>query len=87
MFINIEIQKRNRLKEFFQKLFNRIEDMMFSIILKIPEKIIPQSLLDWFDRYTTKRINQLKQQNIKQNWNNTYLENALDEISNSSQND
>ena len=56
--------------------------MMFSIILKIPEKMIPQSLLDWSDRYATKRINQLKQQNIKQNWNNTYLEHALDEISN-----
>ena len=38
---------------------------MFSIIQKLPEKIIPHWLMEWLYRYTTKRINKLKQQQIK----------------------
>ncbi len=33
---------------------------MFSIIQKSPEKFISNSLMNWMDKYTTKRINQLK---------------------------
>jgi hypothetical protein len=37
--------------------------------------------MEWLDTYTTKRINQLKQQTIKQTWNNMYLQKASQEIS------
>ena len=79
--IHIEIKERNRLKEFFHKLHNKLEDLCFSIIMKIPDKFIPTSLMLWIDKYTDKRIQQLRQQNIKQTWNNLYLEKAVEEFS------
>ena len=48
---------------------------------KLPDRFIPSALMDWLDRYTTKRINQLKQQNIKNTWRNLYLQKAVDDIS------
>lgn len=53
---------------------------MFTIIMKLPEKLIPQSLMNWLDRYTTKRINELNQDNIKLNWTNTHVQQAVKEI-------
>ena len=55
---------------------------LFSIVQKLPENFIPHWLMNWLDRYTTKRINELKQQTIKQTWKNMYLQNAVDEIHN-----
>ena len=78
--INIEIKKRSRVKEFFHKLHSTSENLLFKFIIKLPDKFIPPFVMDWLDRYTTKRINQLKQQNIKQTWKNTYLQKAVDEI-------
>ena len=42
--------------------------------------------MEWLDRYTTKRITELKQQHIKQVWRNMYMQNAFNEISNRQQN-
>lgn len=78
--INIEIQEPNRLKEFFQNLHSKAEDILFSIIQKLPEKLIPPSLMNWLDRYTTKRISQLQQQIIKQRWRQDALEKAVSDI-------
>ena len=76
------IKKPNQLKEFFQKLFSKIEDVFFEIILKLPERLIPEWLMNYLERYTTKRLNQLKQDNIKHTWRNMYLQSAVEEISN-----
>lgn len=78
--IDIEIKDRNRLKEFFQNLHNKAEDLLFAIISKLPEKFIPASLLSWLDHYLDKRISKLKQESIKQTWKNMYLQSAVDEI-------
>lgn len=78
--INIEIKKHNRLKEFFQKIYNKSEDILFSIIQKLPEKFIPHFFMEWLDRYTTRRINELKQQTIKQTWTKLSLDKAVDNI-------
>lgn len=83
--INIEIKKRSRVKEYFRKLHSRSEDLLFKFIMKLPDRFIPSFIINWLDRYTTKRINQLKQQNIKQTWKNTYLQKAVDEINNRQQ--
>lgn len=83
--IDIEIKDRNRFKEFFHKIYNKLEDIIFSIIQKLPDKLLPNFLIDWLDKYTTKRINELKQQSIKQTWKNMYLEDALNQISNQQQ--
>lgn len=79
--IDIEIKDRNRLKEFLHYLYSKLEDLMFAIVQKIPEKYVPQFLMEWLDRYTTKRLNELKQQTIHQTWRNLYLEKAVNDIS------
>lgn len=78
--MNIEIKDRNRIKEFFQKLCDKAEDVMFSIIQRIPERFMPQGLMEWTNRYLDKKLNELKQQTVKQNWKNTYLQKAVEEI-------
>lgn len=80
--IDIEIKKRSIVKEFLRKLHSKLEDLLFKIIMKLPDRFIPSALMDWLDRYTKKRINQLKQQNIKQTWRNLYLQSAVDDITN-----
>lgn len=83
--IDIEIKMRNIVKEFLRKLHFKLENLFFNIIMKLPDNFIPSALMNWLDRYTRKRINQLKQQNIKQTWINLYLQSAVDDITNRQQ--
>ena len=83
--INIEIRKPNRIKELSQNFRSRLEDLIFSIIQKLPERLIPSVLMDWMERYLNKRISQLQQETIKQNWKNVYLQKAVTEIHNKQQ--
>lgn len=83
--INIELKDRNPLKEFFHRLHSKLEDILFSIIQKLPEKFIPSALMNWLERYLDKRIRELKQQTIKQTWQNMYLQEAVDNIHNRQQ--
>lgn len=78
--IDIELKERNRVKEFFQKLHSKAEDILFTIISKIPEKLIPSPIMNWLDRYMDKRISELKQQIIKQRWQHDSLEKAVSHI-------
>jgi len=78
--INIELKKRNRFKELFYSIYNKAEEFAFFILLKLPENLIPSIFIEWIDRYTTKRINELKQQTIKQTWTKLSLEKAVDAI-------
>lgn len=78
--INVEIKKRNRSKEFSNFCHNHAENLMFAIIQKIPERFIPKFLLRWLDRYTTKRISELKQQIIQDRWKEMELEKAVNDI-------
>ena len=83
--IDIEIKDRNRSKEFFQNFHSKAEDIAFSIIQKIPEKLLPHWLMNWLEKYLDKRIIELKQQSIKMTWHNMYLQNSLTEIHNRQQ--
>lgn len=78
--IDIELKDRNRLKELFQNFHSKTEDIAFSIISKLPEKLIPSPLMNWLDRYLDKRISELKQESVKMTWKNMYLQSAIDEI-------
>lgn len=78
--IEIEIKDRNKFKEFFHKVRNKSEDLLFSIIQKIPERFIPSFIMEWLDRYTDRRINQLKQEQIKATWKKMYLQDAVNQI-------
>ena len=78
--IDIELKDRNRIKDFFQKIHSKLEDLLFSIIQKLPEKFIPRWLMEWLSRYLDRRISELKQQSIKMTWQNMYLQSAVNEI-------
>lgn len=78
--IDIELKDRNKLKEFFHKLHSRLENITFSIIQKLPEKFIPQWLMNRLEKYLDKRISELKQQSIQMTWRNMYLQNAVNDI-------
>lgn len=83
--IDIELKDRNKIKEFFQNFHNKTEDILFSIIQRIPEKFIPQWLMNRLEKYLDKRISELKQESIKMTWHSMYLQNSLTEIHNRQQ--
>lgn len=78
--MHIEIQKLNRFKDLLHKIHSRLEDLLFSIIRHIPEKMIPAFLMNWMERYTSKRIAELKQQIIRNRWRTIELEKFVDDI-------
>lgn len=78
--INIELKDRNRIKDFFRKLHGSFEDLTFSIIQKLPEHLIPHQLMNWLNHYADKRIQELKQQIIKDRWRQDALERTLSDI-------
>ena len=78
--MNIEIKPRNRAKEFFDMIKDKSEDLMFSIITKVPERFIPSPLMQWLTTYLDKRTQELQQEIIRQQWQKVYLEKALSEI-------
>lgn len=84
--IDIEIKDLNKIERIFHKLYIKLEDLFFNLIMKLPEKLIPKSLMKWMDKYLTRRVQQLKQETIKQTWRKMQLEKAVDEISNWQQN-
>lgn len=79
--IDIELNDRSQIKEFFHRIHSKLENAVFYIIQKLPENLIPHPLMKWLDRYLDKRIMELKQQTIKQTWRNMYLQDAIDKIS------
>lgn len=83
--IDIELKKRNHIKEFFHMLHSKLEDIAFSIIQRIPDKFISHRLMNWLERYLDKRISELKQESIKMTWRNMYLQNSMTEIRNRQQ--
>ena len=78
--IDIEIKDRNHVKDCFHKLHSKLEDTAFSIIQKLPEKFIPQWLMNRLEKYLDRRIRELKQQSIQMTWRNMYLQKAVDDI-------
>lgn len=83
--INIELKDRNKTKEFFQNFHSKLEDLLFSIIQKLPERFIPSPLMNWLSQYLDRRIAKLKQESIKMTWQNMYLQDAVAEIHNRQQ--
>ena len=80
VFINIEINKPNGFRNLLQKLHSKLEDILFSIFTKLPEKFIPDSLMIWMERYTDKRLHELQQEIIHDRWNTVELEKAVKDI-------
>lgn len=79
MYINIKIQQGSRLKKIFHKLYDKLEDCLFSIVEKLPQEFIPPKMMDLLERHLNKRIQQLEQQNIEDTWKMMYLDKVIDE--------
>jgi len=78
--INIEIRKPNKLKDFSHKVYNKLEDILFSIIQRLPERFIPPLLMAWLERYTDRRIAELNQQITRQRWHSAELQKTVNVI-------
>ena len=79
---NIEIYKTNHFKIALHKIHSKFEDLLFSIIQRIPERMIPTCLMNWVEKYTSKRIYELKQQIIRDRWHSAELEHVIKDIHN-----
>ena len=78
--IEIEIKPRSRAKELFDMIKDKSEDLMFSIITKLPERMIPSQIMQWLTTYLDRRTQELQQEIIRQQWQKVYLEKAVSEI-------
>ena len=78
--INIEITSRKKSKELIHRLHSKTEDILFTIFGKIPEKLIPSFLMDWMNKYTDKRLQELKQAAIQLEWKRVYMQKAVQEM-------
>ena len=78
--IYIELKNPNHIKDLLHKTYDKLEDLLFSIIQRTPEKFIPNSLMNWIDHYTNKRLAELKQQIIHSEWRKIELEKAVEDI-------
>lgn len=77
---NIVINRRNKVKEFFNKIGSKAEDALFDLISKLPETLIPDFIMNWAERYLDKRTAELQYEQVKANWNIVDLEKAVKEI-------
>lgn len=78
--INIEIKPKNKLQDFFQGLYSKSEDLLFSIVQKLPESFTPPFLMNWLENYLDKRTQELQAEIIRQQWQHIHLEKAIEEI-------
>lgn len=76
--IHIELKKPNRFKDMLHKIGSKLEDMMFSILLKLPERMIPSFLMNQIEKYINKQISKTKQEIIKDRWKQVALNEVLD---------
>lgn len=83
--INIEIKPKSKLHDFFQGLFSKSEDLLFSIVQKLPESFTPPFLMNWLESYLDKRTQKLQAEIIRQQWQQIYLKKAIEEIRSSQQ--
>lgn len=78
--MNIEIRPQNKTERFFRKFHNKLEDILFSIVQKVPEPLIPAFVMNWVESYIDKRTRKLKEDIIRQKWQQIHLENAAGKI-------
>ena len=64
---------------------DKSEDLMLSIITKLPERMIPSPVMQWLTAYLDRRRHELQQEIIRQQWKKVYLEKAVSEIHNRQQ--
>lgn len=61
-------------------IYNKIEDIIFSILLRIPKSLIPSFILIRLEHYLYQRANALQYEIIRNRWKNIELATALEKI-------
>lgn len=82
IFIDIEIKKCSRIKTLLHKTYDILENLLFALITKLPESIIPKPIMTWLNCYANKRIAKLQQQIIRDRWRSTELDKLLQQLNN-----
>lgn len=59
---------------------DKLEDLLFSVLQRLPEKLIPQPAMDWMFTYIEKRTQEIQRQIVRQNWKKAELEQILTEL-------
>ena len=80
IYINIEIHKPNGFKELLHKIHSKLEDILFSIFTRLPEKFTLKFLMIWMEQYTDKHLRKLQQDVIRNCWHTIELEKAVEYI-------
>lgn len=78
--IDIEIKPKSKTQEFFQNTHDKLEDTIFSIIQRIPNRFIPSFLMEHLEKYIDKRTQELQEQITRERWQQVYLEKTVEEI-------
>lgn len=71
--IQFDLENPNRFKDLLHKISSKAEDILFSILLKLPETLIPG---EWMERYINKQISKTNHELIRNRWKQI----ALNEI-------
>lgn len=77
---HITVEEPNKKKEFCKRIKSKMEDLLFSIIELLPEKLIPKFVMEWVSKYIDKRTAELKKEQIQANWKKVYTEKAVEEL-------
>lgn len=70
----------SRIPPLFHKTHDKLEDLFFTLVSKLPESLIAKSVMDWLGRYTNKRIAELQRQIIHDRWQTVKLDETLKQI-------
>lgn len=65
---------------FIHQINNKIVDILFSIVVHLPEQLVPQSIDKWLNEYADKRLAELQQEIVRQKWQKIYLLQSIDQI-------
>lgn len=78
--MNINITPQSKISVAVKKLCSKLEDALLSLALWITNYWQPDFLMNWIDQYATKRIRQLKMDQVRNNWKMVGLQEAVEQI-------
>ena len=70
-----------------RKIRDRLDDVLFSICTRIPEKLIPPFLMKHINDYAHRRVTELQQDITRRKWELVQAHQKLDEIKKEAQQD
>lgn len=61
-------------------MHSKLEDILFSVIQKVPEAFIPSPIMEWLNKYIDRRTQEIDEELIRIQWQQVHLEKAVEEI-------